>query len=159
MNCARLSYRKLKGKMVLYRVLDLCGATSIVVLKASIGLKPIVVLLWCPSVKVNVTQDENRNIIGWYDPIHLFWNLYWTSVSYSKCSNYDGSQGFCHNGGSCWVMSNGTSACACTNGAYGPRCEFSKGQYKPIGGNQNISHSENKTGNILKVRHKENLRV
>ena len=78
MNCARLSYRKLKGKMVLYRVLDLCGATSIVVLKASIGLRPIAVLLWCPSVKVNKSQDESKDMaaqltkIGWFEPIYSF---------------------------------------------------------------------------------------
>ena len=60
-------------------------------------------------------------------------------VSHSKCSNYDGSEGFCHNGGSCWVMSNGTSACSCMAGTYGPKCEFTKDQYKPTDGNDQHS--------------------
>ena len=43
-NCVRLSYRKLKEIMGHYRDPDLCGVTLIVVQKALIGLKVIVVL-------------------------------------------------------------------------------------------------------------------
>ena len=78
---------------------------------------------------------QNKLIQSKFNHLELNFNL----VSHSKCSNYDGSDGFCHNGGSCWVMSNGTSACSCMAGTYGPKCEFTKDQYKPTDGNDRLS--------------------